>query len=200
MTSKTSSDPLARRGEHARFPPRAQLPPGVMIPRLPAVGTTWYERGFAYWVRRVAVTVLLAAILAAWTALIGAFVRASGPAGSPEFITVLTAEIIISLATGIWMFYRLWKHPSQAWRTGWRPAQGTAAGAGTAGILVRAGSAIATVVFVIGVLLTYGLFLALFLRSLVPVQPTEREARRVLADQLQHHHPHLRHDHRDHQP
>lgn len=171
-----------------------------MIPRLPAVGTTWYERGFAYWVRRVAVTVLLAAILAAWTALIGAFVRASGPAGSPEFITVLTAEIIISLATGIWMFYRLWKHPSQAWRTGWRPAQGTAAGAGTAGILVRAGSAIATVVFVIGVLLTYGLFLALFLRSLVPVQPTEREARRVLADQLQHHHPHLRHDHRDHQP
>lgn len=43
-----------------QFPPRAQLPPGITILRLPALGTTWYERGFWYWSRRAGGVFVLA--------------------------------------------------------------------------------------------------------------------------------------------
>jgi len=168
-----------------RFPPRDQLPPGVVIPRLPAVGTTWYERGPAYWIRRVVMTLFLVGILAAWTAMIGTFVRASGPAGSPAFIGVLAGEVLFSLGSAAWLLNRFWRHTSQAWRRNWKPGRGAGLTAGSIGILARAGSAIAVAFFGVGVLLTYGLWLALFITSLAPVSPTERDARRLLAEELQ---------------
>lgn len=158
-----------------RFPPRDQLPPGVVIPKLPAIGTTWYERGPSYWVRRAAMTIFLAAMLAAWTAMIGAFIRASGPAGSPAFIGVLVAEIVFSLGTGSWLFYRMWKQPSQRWMPSVRAVSITA----------RVGSVIIIALWGIAVLLSYGLILAVFLRSFTPVLPPERAARTRLADELQ---------------
>lgn len=35
-----------------RFPPRDQLPPGVIIEIIPDLGTTWYERDRSYRRRR----------------------------------------------------------------------------------------------------------------------------------------------------
>jgi hypothetical protein len=39
------------------------------------VGTTWYERGLAYWARRSALTVFAAAILALFTAILVLFLQ-----------------------------------------------------------------------------------------------------------------------------
>lgn len=174
MTSIPSEQADATSGS-VRFPPRDQLPPGVLIPKLPAVGTTWYERGLSYWVRRAGATLFLAVMLAAWTAMIGAFVRASGPAGSPAFIGVLVAEVVFSLGTGAWLFYRMWKQPSQRWMPSVRSVS----------IATRLGSVLLIALWGVAVLLSYGLILALFLRSFTPVPPPERAARSRLADELQ---------------
>ena len=158
-----------------QFPPRDQLPPDVAIPRLPVVGTTWYERGPSYWVRRAGATLFTAVMLAAWTAMVSAFVRASGPAWSPAFTGVLIAEIVFSLGTGAWLFHRMGQPESQRWMPSVRAV----------GIAARAGSIVLIVLWGIAVLLSYGLVLALFLRSFTPVPQPERKARRLLADKLQ---------------
>lgn len=173
------------RTDEIKLPPRESIPPDVTVPSIPWIGTTWYERGLPYWMRRVAMVIFALLILAAWTAMIGTFVRSSGPAGSPAFIGVLSAEIVFSIFSGAWLFNRMWRHTSQAWVTGHRPSRGAGATAATAGIFARAGSVIATAFLGIGVLLTYGLFLAAFITALAPVLPTERDARRLLAEKLQ---------------
>lgn len=157
-----------------RYPPRDQLPPGTVIPKLPIIGTTWYERGPSYWARRAGATLFTAVMLAAWTAMVGAFVRASGPAGSPAFTSVLVAEIVFSLGTGAWLFHRMGQPESQRWMPSVR----------TVSIVTRVGSVILIVLWGIAVLLSYGLILALFLRSFAPVPPPERDARSRLANEL----------------
>lgn len=172
MTS-THSDSAPR--QPPQFPSRDQLPAGVEIPRVPILGTTWYERGASYWARRAGMTLLFLVFLAAWTAMIGAFVRASGPEGSPAFIGVLAAEIVFSLVSGAWMLNCLWKH------TGARATPSVR----TVGIVSRATSVLVIAFFGIAVLLTYGLVLAGFITALAPVLPPERDARLLLAERLQ---------------
>ena len=61
------------------FPPRDQLPAGVSIEKLPVLGTSWYERGADYWVRRVWLFLLMALVVTLTSLLVGG-ARAQGPA------------------------------------------------------------------------------------------------------------------------
>jgi hypothetical protein len=150
VTSSTSSEdpgaPLATR----RFPPRDQLPPGVTVEFLRGLGTTWYERGFSYWARRIGVMIGLAAIVALWTVIVGAIIHHAGPAGSPAFIAILTAEIVVSLVTGVWEFRRNWAHPSRWTSRDDDRARTAGAWAGGLGSLIRTGNILVVVPIVLG--------------------------------------------------
>ena len=100
------------------------------------VGTTWYERGLAYWARRSALTVFAAAILALFTAILVLFLqgvyRSSGR--HAWFYGLLCFEVVFSLATGSYLMYRMARHPAAT------PAASLTAGrrrAGGLGILAR---------------------------------------------------------------
>lgn len=167
-----------------RFPPRTHLPAGIAVQSLPGLGTTWYERGRAYWIRRAGLTVLSAGFLTVWTFIAGTFVHDAGPAGSPRFIGVLTAEIVISLVTGGWIFYQTWKHPRippARDKERSKAARGVGAGLGVLGIVSPIAGAI---VMLLG-FLSYGLFLTAFVLSFAPVLPPERVARQQLAEKLE---------------
>ena len=73
--------------------------------------------------------------------------------------------------------------------------RGVQRGGDVGAVAVRA-STVASVILGIGVLLTYGLFLAAFITSLAPVLPTERDARLHLAKGLRdYQHPGHAHKH-----
>jgi hypothetical protein len=52
-----------------RRPAPASLPHGVTLVSVPVIGTSWHERGAAYWQKRVWYALLLAATAAAYVAL-----------------------------------------------------------------------------------------------------------------------------------
>lgn len=173
-----------------RFPSRVAAADGVPIQPVPGLGTTWYGRGASYWLRRAGFTAGCAALLALWTVIVGAFIHGSGPAGSPAFIAVLTAEIALSLVTGVWQFRRIWTYPAQSPNPDRRSASVAGrAGAGL-GALAGGGSVVAGFVLALIALLTYGMMLAVFASSLAPALPVERAARRRLAGELRRHQHH----------
>lgn len=109
MTSSEPGSPGPQPPAAVRFPPRSELPPGVVIQRLPALGTSWYERRFSYWARRTGGLLLLLAGAAIYIAIISGPIRAAGPPGSPGFLAALAAEIVFSLLTGVLIFRHLWR-------------------------------------------------------------------------------------------
>ena len=166
----------------AAFPPRAVLPPGVTIARLPGLGTSWYERGILYWARRAGNVLLLCIAVATYAAIIAGVVLAVGRPGSPGFLAVLIAEIVFSLATGVFSFRNLWRAGIS------RPANRgfTSAGVSTAlGAFWLGG--VGALILVVSVVLTSGFALAALAIWLLPVPPTEQRARRQLADELKFH-------------
>jgi len=90
-------------------------------------------------------------------------------------------EGVFSLATGTVLFNSLRK--SGASKAKQVPPQ-TARRAGTSGallgVLARAGSIVGSIFLVLGSLLTYGLVVALFVRSLLPRLDSERAAQNKL--------------------
>jgi MFS family permease len=190
MTSSTSSEDFAPRLDAGRFPPREQLPHGITVEPLPGLGTTWYERDRAYWARRTGLTILCAVFLAVWTLLIGSFIRDAGPAGSPSFIGMLAAEVVISLTTSSWVFYRSWRHPripSDRDSERARMAGGVGTGLGGLGFTGGVAGTVTGAMIAVLALFSYGIFLASFVISFAPQLPRERAARRRLARQLEHH-------------
>jgi len=176
-----------------RFPPRAQLPPGVIITKLPMIGRTWYKRGVAYWARRVGCVFILLVGLAVGATFIGAAMLAAGPPGSPGFLAVLAAECVFSPVTGVLFFRHLWGLGISGNSTG-SNARGGAAGASTALALSHFGPLGALLVVCSG-LVSAGFLLGTLAIWLVPVPPAERHAREFLALelQLQRHHRHPSH-------
>jgi hypothetical protein len=166
----------------AAFPPRAGLPPGVTIDRLPGLGTSWYERGLVYWARRVGNVALLGVAVATYAAIITGAVLAAGQPGSAGFLAALTAEIVFSLATGVWSFRHLWRLGLS------KPARPTSRGAASAGASTALGAfwvgGVGALVLVVAILLTSGFALAALAIWLLPVPPAERRARGLLANQL----------------
>jgi hypothetical protein len=167
------------------FPPRAGLPPGVTITRLPGLGTSWYERGIVYRARRLGNVLLLCIAVATYAAIIAGVVLAAGRPGSADFLTALSAEIVFSVATGVWSFRHLWRTGiSKAARPANRGVAG--AGASTALSAFWLGGA-GALILVVSVLLTSGFALAALAIWLLPVPPTERRARDQLADEIRFH-------------
>lgn len=164
----------------------------MTVARLPGLGTTWYERGFAYWCRRVGAVLLLCIAVAVYTAIIAGVVNVAGRPGSPGFLTVLIGEIAFSLVTGVLSFRHLWRlgiNGGSVRRN--RGAAGAAAGAGlNAFWLGGAGAAL----LVVAALISAGFALAALAIWLTPVPPAERHARQLLADEIRSHryhgHPH----------
>jgi hypothetical protein len=165
-----------------RFPPRAQLPPGVTITKLPVVGRTWYKRGVAYWARRVGCVLVLCAGVAVGATFIGEGMLAAGRPGSPGFLAVLVAECVFSPVTGVLFFRHLWRLGSGGRSTG-SNARGGAAGSSAALALAHLGALGALLVVCSG-LLSVGFLLAALAIWLVPVPPAERHERKFLACEL----------------
>jgi hypothetical protein len=173
-----------------KFPPRAQLPPGVTIEKLPMVGRTWYKRGVAYWARRAGCVLVLLVGVAMGVTFVGAGMLAAGRPGSPGFLAVLVAECVFSPVSGVLFFRHLWRLGTGGRSTG-SNARGGATGASTALALSHFGALGALLVVCSG-LLSVGFLLAALAIWLVPVPPAERHARKYLASELrlQRHHRH----------
>jgi hypothetical protein len=185
MTSAAFSDAPVTVFHEVAFPPRAGLPPGVTIARLPGLGTSWYERGIWYWARRAGNVLLLCVAVATYAAIIAGVVLAAGRPGSPGFLAVLIAEIVFSLATSVFSFRHLWRIGIS------RPARRanrrlTSAGVSTALSAFWLGG-IGALILVVSVVLTSGFALAALAIWLLPAPPAERRARRQLAEELKFH-------------
>jgi hypothetical protein len=200
MTSSTSSpDPVTARPGGVRFPPKSELPQDVTIPRLPLLGTSWYKRGFFYWIRRIGISFLFALVLVAYLAAIEGVLQDISKPGTTLYYALAAAEAVFTLVSGVLMFRRMWRSGSSG--------KGALVGSSRVG---RAGAGIGTLAFTVGgvlagllvlsSVLTSGIALALFAIWLVPVPPTEQYARRVFTEELQPHrdrqqfiHPHSEH-------
>ena len=84
-----------RRAREAAGPVRPYIEP------LPVVGTTWYERGPAYWWRRAGMSLALIVALACEVPLLVGFlsgIRDSSPTG---FRVALVVVLVLGIATGV---------------------------------------------------------------------------------------------------
>lgn len=175
--SQAGSEPLPR---------RSALPHGTTVEALPWLGTTWYERGAAYWARRAALTFLALAILALYTAIMAGFLIGAYDSSGRHawFYGLLAFEIVFSLVTGGYFLYRMVRHPATTTTARLATARCRARGAGALGILAWSGLVLAQLMIVLIAALSYGLWLAALVRSLSPMLPAEREARQRMAERL----------------
>lgn len=167
-----------------RFPPRNQLPSDIEIPKLQALGTTWYERGFWYWCRRVGAVFLLGITIAIYVAIIYGVVTAAGPPGSPGFLAALIGEIVFSIVTCVIGLRHAWK-AGKTGKTTRGDSRTNATGIG-AGLVAFWTGGIGTIFLVAGAVLTAGYVVAAFFVWFFPMLPPEQYARRQLARQLRH--------------
>jgi hypothetical protein len=186
MTSSTSSDPHTTRRGIVRFPPRAELPHDVTVPRLPLLGTSWYERGLLYWIRRIGICAVLALGLVAYLAMVEGAMQAIAKPGTTGYYALAAGEVVFALVSGILMFRHLWRLGTTGRSLRGGSARYGRAGAGMGALAFSVGGILAGLL-VLASLATSGIALAAFAISLAPVQPTEQYARRVLAEKLQLH-------------
>lgn len=196
MTSSTSSDLGPAQGGLVRFPPRSELPPDVLILKLPFLGRTWYKRGVGYWCRRALGVFLLLVTLAIYAGIVFGVMNAAGTAGSPGYLAVLTAEIVFSAVASVFGFRHL-RELGVSGRAVIGGSRSTRAGADANGPGSTA-SILGTVLLTASAILTAGFVLGALGIWLLRVPPTEQFARRVLTEQLQtrQNHPHASAQHR----
>jgi hypothetical protein len=181
MASPASSD-------HAegdlRLPP-GTLPRDVVVDSLPGLGTTWADRGAAYWVRRVWLALVFAVVVTLITLIVVgvlSFIRGRSQAG---FYAVLAVEVCWSLALLGWMIVRAvrrWNDPAPPQRPVRRSRPAGKNGAAP-GILARLGFVAGQALLVISVLFI-GFYVALFISFLLPETPAEHLARLRLRQTL----------------
>jgi hypothetical protein len=170
----------------ARFPPRAELPPGVEIEKLPVLGTTWYERGPRYWMRRFWLLMMMALVVTLTSLLVSGFLVGIKDSSRAGFIGAVIAEIVWSLVIIGWVMVRTvqrWNDPEPGRPLSRRQRRAASAGS-TIGVLARAGLVVGQAVLVIGSLLFFGLYVTLLIYALLPEYPPEHKARLRLARQL----------------
>jgi hypothetical protein len=169
-----------------QFPPRGDLPPGVYPEKLPVLGTTWYERGAGYWLRRGWLFLIFALVVTLTSLLVGGFLVGIKDSSQTGFTVALIAEIVWSLVIIVFGLIRTrqrWNDPEPARRL--TRGQRRVAGLGGAiGVLARAGFVLGQAVLVIGSLLFFGLYVMLLIYALLPEYPPEHKARLRLARQL----------------
>lgn len=189
MASLPPSDRPRQRltGGPQGFPPRSGLPRGVIVLALPWVGTTWYERGRPYWLRRLGLILFSGFSVTLFGGILALFLNAVHEDSPRAFYILLGIETAFSLITGGYLVYRTIRHPAplsdilnphkRSWTRFGRWGVGI-------GVLARAGSALAGALVVLVAALTVGVLLGVLMRSFTPVLPTERQARQKLAEQL----------------
>jgi hypothetical protein len=168
------------------FPPRDQLPAGTEIEKLPVIGTTWYDRGGAYWVRRVWLFLLMALVVTLTSLLVGGFlvgIKGSSHAGFTGALIVEVAWSLAIISYGLVRTARTWNDP-QPGRPLSRRQRKAAATGGALGTLASAGLVIGQVVLVLGSVLFFGLYVLLLIYTLFPEYPQEHKARLRLARRL----------------
>jgi len=152
------------------------------------LGTTWYDRGPAYWLRRMGATLLMLLVLGVQGLLIGGFLAAIYEDSRTGFAVVCGVLVVMSIITGVYGFRR--SSPSRAEEEGLARRRGTSVSAADArraglwgagiGTAARAGSVLGSAVLVIGSCLTLGLMIALLIRSFGRELYAERAARAAL--------------------
>ncbi|HWG63268.1 MAG TPA: hypothetical protein VG253_16345 [Streptosporangiaceae bacterium] len=158
------------------------------MPFLPGLGRTWYERSGSYWARRAAMA-LLWAFLAALETLVGVAVLIALWHRSPGGFAVLLV-IEVAYALGMPAFFlagtaRRWNDPAAPALLGRRsPDRGRAARAGQPRKGFRPLHALGQGLIAPS-FLTIGLGLGLLLTSLLPETLAERQARLLVAQELQ---------------
>jgi hypothetical protein len=168
------------------FPPRDQLPPGTEIEKLPVLGTTWYERGLGYWVRRVWLFLLMALVVTLMSLLVGGFMLGIKGSSRTGFVGAVIAEIAWSLVIIVFLMIKTaqrWNSLEPARPLSRRGREAGAAG-GAIGVLASAGIFIAQAVLVIGSVLFFGLYVSLLIYAVLPEWPPEHKARLRLGNRL----------------
>jgi hypothetical protein len=170
------------------LPPRHTLPRDVIIPALPGLGLTWYDRGPGYWARRAGLTLMWLFVLT----ITGAFdsglfsaIRQSSQTGFDVFIVI---DALLSAGLVAWVAVRT----VQRWNVAGLPARPARPvfrfGRGPAGQLLSSlaqfGYMLLVLVCAAAFLVFPGMFIALFLSSLLPETPTERHTRLWMAERL----------------
>ena len=98
----TASESAATEPFH--WPPRDQLPPGVTVESIRVLGTTWYERGAAYWFRRAWMAFLFAIADVLVVVIILAFADAAGNSRrAGAFWAVIAVQVVLLVAGFAWM-------------------------------------------------------------------------------------------------
>lgn len=170
------------------LPPRPTLPRDVIIPALPGLGLTWYDRGPRYWARRVGLSLMwliVLAIIAAFDSGLFSSIRRSSRTGFDVFIAI---DALLSAGLVAWVAVRT----VQRWNVARLPTRPTRPsfrfGPGPAGQLLsnlaQFGYLLLVLVGAAALLVCPGLFIALFVSSLLPETPTERQTRLWMAERL----------------
>ena len=138
MASAASSDHV--RGD-LRLPPLSALPRDVYVQPLPGLGTTWVDRGSAYWLRRVGLALMWAVVVTLVTIIVIGFLSAIRGSSQTGFYAVLAVEVAWSLAIIGWFIVgtaRRWNDPAPPRRLTGRSRRAGQGGAGL-GVLARSG-------------------------------------------------------------
>lgn len=169
-----------RAGDRLRFPPRSELPAWAIVQEVPALGTTWYERGLRYWTRRAGLTLFLAVLTPFMAFLTWVVVRSAGPPGSTPFLVVGGVVAAYTVVTFVLTLVVL---PRRAGRAAGPPRGGGRTGA-RLGMAAQAGNALAGLLVGVGAVVTLGFWAGGLVLSLLPTLPAERVARQRLAELL----------------
>jgi len=170
-----------------RLPPRSALRRDVEVPVLPGLGLTWYDRGPRYWARRAGLAFMWAVVLTLIGAIdVGLFgaIRHSSRTGFLVFAAIdaaLTVALLVFFAVRTVRRWNVAALPAHA-RTVFRVGRGRA-GTLLSG-LVQIGYTLAVLIAAIAFLFFPGFFLLMFLTSLLPEPPAERQARLWMAERL----------------
>jgi hypothetical protein len=170
------------------LPPRHTLPRDFTIPALPGLGLTWYDRGPRYWARRIGMSLMWVIVLAIIGGIDTGLFSAISLSSRTGFDVFIAIDAALSAAALAWVAVRT----VQRWNLTTLPGRAAPPnfrfGHGWAGQLLSSlaqlGYWLLVLVAAVALLVCPGLFIALFLSSLLPETLSERRTRLWVADQL----------------
>jgi hypothetical protein len=155
----------------ASLPPRKELPRDVDIPALPVVGTTWYDRSWSYWVRRVRAALVGALVLLGVGLIAGGFLSAARGSSHAAFVVLVVIEVAVLAASLVFFAVRI----AQRWNTPSLPRP-----------LFPPNTVVQLAILAAGVasIMFPGFYVAMFLAYLLPEPLPERQARLWMEKEL----------------
>jgi hypothetical protein len=155
----------------------------VRVP-VPPLGTTWYDRGVAYWVRRAWFAAMMLIALVTASLFAGGLISAawqSHPAAGAAVGSVIGGTGLVS---GVWLWRRSTptaiEERARAGKVTTAPSGATGVAGGVLGVTALAGNMLAVAIVVVGSSLMLGVIVVFLLRSLGSQLPQERVERVLL--------------------